>query len=182
MNSSETPTSAPGGPARAHACVLCQQRKVKCSRETPCSGCIKSRAECIYRDPAPPRRRKRRNPEDVLLDRLKRYEELLQNAGIKVGPIGRANDGSAEDDQAEDREPRQTSASDNASRSGGGQHDAKTIPFGESISAEMASDKSPNPGRFIFEEGRSRYLEKWVNHLAVWKFSDRPRTAPCGPD
>lgn len=160
MKSSTLTASAPGRPTRAHACLLCQQRKVKCSRESPCSGCIKSRAECVYRDPAPLRRRKRHNPEDAFLDRLKRYEELLQKAGIQVDPIRRANSGVAEDEQVDDPKPRQTSASETASHSEGGEHDAKTIPFGENLATERASGKSANPGRFIFEQGRSRYLEK----------------------
>lgn len=160
MNSSTSPASAQGRSTRAHACVLCQQRKVKCSRETPCSGCIKSRAQCVYRDPVPPRRRKRRNPEDGLLDRLKRYEDLLQKAGIQIDPISRPNSGAAEDEQVDNREPRQTSASETASRGEWDEPDAKTIPFGESLATERASGKSAHPGRFIFEEGRSRYLEK----------------------
>jgi Fungal Zn(2)-Cys(6) binuclear cluster domain len=160
MNSSSSPASASAATTRAHACLLCQQRKVKCSRETPCSGCIKSRAECVYRDPAPPRRRKRRNPEDVLLARLKRYEQLLENAGVKVDPIGRTNSGAVEDEQIEEPESRQTSTADNFTHIEVGKHDATSIPFGDSLSTETSDGTSANPARFVVEEGRSRYLEK----------------------
>src|SRR5436305_7788120 len=155
MNSLASPASR-GAATRAHACVLCQQRKVKCSRESPCSGCIKSRAECVYRDPAPPRRRKRRSPGDNLLDRLKRYEKLLQNAGINIDSISRADGGAVGDGQADDFERGQSPGSENASRSEGGEHDASTIP---AVSGSLSTDKT-NVGRFIFDEGRSRYLEK----------------------
>lgn len=170
MNPSTSPASASAGAARAHACVLCQQRKVKCSRETPCSGCVKSRSECIYRDPAPPRRRKRRNPEDILLARLKRYEELLENAGVKVDPIGRANLTTPEDEQVDDPDSRQSSTADMVDRIDSGERvgerSAQTTPFGYSISTDRVASKSANPARFIVEEGRSRYLEKWVESLA----------------
>jgi hypothetical protein len=160
MNSSPSSASAGGAPPRAHACVLCQQRKVKCSRETPCSACIKSRVECVYRDPAPPRRRKRRNPEDVLLARLKRYEELLQNAGVKVVPIGGANGGAAEDERVDERGSRQTSAVDDAGRNEVDEHYTNRTQPSDSLSTETTGGRSAYPGRFIFEEGRSRYLEK----------------------
>ena len=167
MNSSASPASASGGVARAHACVLCQQRKVKCSRETPCSACIKSRVECVYRDPAPPRRRKRRTPEDILLARLKRYEELLENAGVKVDPIGRANDddgggggGADDNDVVDERGSRQNSTTDYAGRIGVDELDAKRAEQSGSHSTETSGAKSAFPGRFLVEEGRSRYLEK----------------------
>jgi hypothetical protein len=160
MKSSTSPASAGGVPTRAHACVLCQQRKVKCSRQAPCSSCIKSRAECVYRDPAPPRRRKRRNPEDILLARLKRYEELLENAGVKVDPIGRVSGGAAENEQVDERRSRQASAVDSADRNETDENDEKRSQLGDSFWAESGGSRSANPGRFISEEGRSRYLEK----------------------
>jgi hypothetical protein len=71
---------------RVLACVLCQQRKVKCDRKFPCANCLKSRAECI---PATltPRRRKRRFPERELLERLRKYEDLLRQNNIKFEPL-----------------------------------------------------------------------------------------------
>jgi hypothetical protein len=160
MHSSASPASASGAPTRAHACVLCQQRKVKCSRASPCSSCIKSRAECVYRDPAPPRRRKRRSPEAVLLAKLKRYEELLENAGVKVDPIGPVSRGAAEDDQLDERESRQASAVDSADRNQVDQTDEKRSQFGDILLTESGGGRPANPARFISEEGRSRYLEK----------------------
>jgi hypothetical protein len=77
----------PAKPVRVLACVLCQQRKVKCNREFPCTNCIKARAQCV---PATQlaRRRRRRLPENDLLGRLRHYEELLNKNDIPFEPIG----------------------------------------------------------------------------------------------
>ncbi|KAI9891748.1 MAG: hypothetical protein M1814_002498 [Vezdaea aestivalis] len=64
------------------ACVRCADRKVKCNKQVPCSACIRHNAQCVFRPPKPPRR-KRKGPDDELLDeRLRRYEALLQERGI----------------------------------------------------------------------------------------------------
>lgn len=81
-----------GRPAqRVLACVLCQQRKVKCDREVPCANCIKSGAQCV---PATlvSRRRKRRFPERELLDRLRKYEDLLRQNNIKFESLHKDSD------------------------------------------------------------------------------------------
>lgn len=71
---------------RVLACILCQQRKVKCDRKFPCATCIKARVQCV---PATltQRRRKRRFPERELLDRLRRYEGLLRQNNINFDPL-----------------------------------------------------------------------------------------------
>ena len=69
---------------RGHSCILCQQRKVKCDRQKPCSNCIKARVECIPSVPAAPRRRRRKFSEQDVATRLKRYEQLLRKHGIKL--------------------------------------------------------------------------------------------------
>ncbi|KAF4628725.1 hypothetical protein G7Y89_g9431 [Cudoniella acicularis] len=88
---SQAPDSAPA-PAhnqspkitRGHSCVLCQQRKVKCDRQKPCSNCIKARAECVTSTPTLPRRRRRKFTETDLATRLKKYEYLLKKHGVKI--------------------------------------------------------------------------------------------------
>lgn len=85
----------PGSPAntaqhaksqRVLACILCQQRKIKCDRRFPCAHCVKSRAQCV---PATltQRRRRRRFPERELLDRLRKYEDLLRQNSIPFEPM-----------------------------------------------------------------------------------------------
>lgn len=81
----------PAAPSqRILACLLCQQRKVKCDRTFPCSNCVKQRAECI---PATaPRKRRRRFPERELLDRVRTYEDLLRRNNIQFEPMHKDSD------------------------------------------------------------------------------------------
>ncbi|KEF54425.1 uncharacterized protein A1O9_09592 [Exophiala aquamarina CBS 119918] len=78
-------TSLPERPAKAFSCIRCFERKVKCDKENPCSNCVKSRVECVFRVPPAPRRRKKRPQEEILLARLKHCEDLLRSKGIEVG-------------------------------------------------------------------------------------------------
>lgn len=85
--SSEVRASPPvRKPTRVLACVLCQQRKVKCDRKFPCAHCTKSRVQCVP-SILQPRRRRRRYPERDLLDRIKRYEDLLRQNNINFEPL-----------------------------------------------------------------------------------------------
>src|SRR4051794_23486328 len=83
---SKTPeTVAPANKiTRGHSCILCQQRKVKCDRQKPCSNCIKARAECIPSAPTAPRRRRRKFSEQDLATKLRKYEQLLKKHGVKI--------------------------------------------------------------------------------------------------
>ena len=73
---------------RGTSCVLCQQRKVRCDKNKPCANCVKARVECRIIPPQPPRRRKKRLQEKDLIDRLKKYEALLTDNGVKFDSIG----------------------------------------------------------------------------------------------
>lgn len=73
---------------RGTSCVLCQQRKVRCDKNKPCANCVKAKVECRVIPPQPPRRRKKRLQERDLIDRLKKYESLLADNGVKFEPIG----------------------------------------------------------------------------------------------
>jgi len=97
------PGSAPGGPGsapapppteqavmkltRGHSCVLCQQRKVRCDKLKPCANCKKAQVECRVVPPQPPRRRKKKPHERDLIERIRRYEALLSQAGVNFDPI-----------------------------------------------------------------------------------------------
>lgn len=89
--STDMPTpETPREPSRATksrrilACVLCQQRKVKCDRQFPCNNCVRAGAQCIT---AGTRQRRRRFPERELLERLRRYEGLLRRNNIQFEPL-----------------------------------------------------------------------------------------------
>lgn len=77
----ERPRTAVVKPQRVLACVLCQQRKVKCDRKFPCQNCTRAGVQCV--PTAAPRQRRRRFPERELLDRLAYYEDLLRKNNIK---------------------------------------------------------------------------------------------------
>ncbi|KAI1052595.1 hypothetical protein LB507_009867 [Fusarium sp. FIESC RH6] len=84
-------------PPRILACVLCQQRKKKCDRKSPCSFCIKAGIQCIPSTPAP--KRTRRRPTKELLARLERCEELLKKCtcvqkSLRYGAYGERGMGS----------------------------------------------------------------------------------------
>ncbi|KAF7533875.1 hypothetical protein G7054_g6689 [Neopestalotiopsis clavispora] len=80
---SSTPTGS-GRTPRVLACVLCQHRKIKCDRNSPCSNCIKAGVTCTPSTPAPAR--KRRRPNQDLQQRLARCEELLQEYATAKPP------------------------------------------------------------------------------------------------
>jgi hypothetical protein len=67
------------------ACILCQQRKVKCDRKSPCSHCVKAQAECQLQSGL--RKRKKRFAEAELLERLRRYEVHLKAYGADLNAI-----------------------------------------------------------------------------------------------
>lgn len=75
-----------------HSCAICQRRKVKCDRSDPCANCIKHRVQCLYVAPAPPRRRKRQSPDPQLHAKVRRYEEILQQHGVKVDELNGNHD------------------------------------------------------------------------------------------
>ncbi|KAK4165247.1 putative transcriptional regulatory protein [Cladorrhinum sp. PSN259] len=72
---------------RGHSCVLCQQRKVRCDKQKPCANCIKANVECRVVPPQPPRRRKKKPHERDLIERLRKYEALMSQAGVNFEPI-----------------------------------------------------------------------------------------------
>jgi hypothetical protein len=75
----------PPKPQRILACVLCQQRKVKCDRKFPCNHCIKAKVQCVPAQQMP--RRRKRPTEQELMERLRQYEGLLKKNNIAVEPV-----------------------------------------------------------------------------------------------
>src|ERR1700753_3865348 len=110
---------------RVLACVLCQQRKVKCDRKFPCSNCIKAKVQCI---PATlsPRRRKRRFPERELLERLRKYEGLLRQNNIKFEPLHKDSSG----------EPAATTGDDGSDSDG----DQRETPLSPTTKSERGNE------------------------------------------
>ena len=66
-----------------YSCIRCADRKVKCDRQRPsCTACVKHNADCVFNPTQPPRKRYKRVKDQILIDRLKYYEALLQEQGI----------------------------------------------------------------------------------------------------
>ncbi len=82
----EVPAVADPKLRRVLACVLCQQRKVKCDRKSPCANCTRTGAKCVAASLAP-RQRRRRFPERELLQRLRHCEDLLRQNNVSFDPL-----------------------------------------------------------------------------------------------
>lgn len=138
-------TTIPGSAtAKQPSCILCRKRKVKCDRKHPCSNCIKSNAECIFRESIPARHHKRR-AEYALLSRLRHYESLLRQHGIDPGDDATASTGAAGGSDV--------------------QHGMSALKLSESKPASGAVSHSgiptqPLTGQFVSKKGKSLYLEK----------------------
>lgn len=102
-------------PQRVLACVLCQQRKLKCDRKFPCAHCVKSRTQCVTRAQAP-RRRRQKFPDRQLLERLGQYEELLRKNNIKFAPPPKIS--AAEGESSEAKGDREDDVSDDEQQDG----------------------------------------------------------------
>ncbi|EXJ90761.1 hypothetical protein A1O1_03865 [Capronia coronata CBS 617.96] len=127
-------------PPKAFSCIRCFERKVKCDKQNPCSNCVKSKVECVFRVPPAPRRRKRRPPEEILLARLKKCEELLQTMGVDVDSSSTPTISPATTNDA------QTSASQLGAEPTYSRHGLFTAP-------------GSNSGQLIVDRGKSRFIE-----------------------
>ncbi|KAI1101060.1 fungal-specific transcription factor domain-containing protein [Jackrogersella minutella] len=71
----------PPPPPKPLSCTNCRARKLKCSREHPCSHCVRSGAECVF--PTRKRIRKpRKSKNSDLLQRLSRLESIVGNVSL----------------------------------------------------------------------------------------------------
>ncbi|PYI31709.1 C6 zinc finger domain protein [Aspergillus indologenus CBS 114.80] len=77
------PAASCNKPQRVLSCVLCQQRKIRCDRKTPCANCLRAGADCVLAT----RQRRRRFAERHLLERLRHYESLLRDNNIPFQPL-----------------------------------------------------------------------------------------------
>ena len=71
-----------------YSCVVCTQRKVRCDKAKPCQNCEKAGIECEVAPPPPPRRRKRKLDERELIERLAKYEKLMDRNGVEYRSAG----------------------------------------------------------------------------------------------
>ncbi|KAM3066085.1 hypothetical protein ACMFMG_010574 [Clarireedia jacksonii] len=64
------------------ACIRCFERKVKCDKQNPCNSCVRHNVQCVPRESRPPRRMRKTVQDNLVDERLKRYEALLREKGI----------------------------------------------------------------------------------------------------
>lgn len=136
-----------GQSARAFSCTRCFERKVKCDRQNPCSNCLRSKADCIFRVPPAPRRRKKQPHGDFLTARSKDYQHALRGRGIGTEtPLMPA--------QAQASSPNRGDQGPLLDHHGS----TNSTETGRSTEAFIASD-SRQTGQLIVDQGKSRFLE-----------------------
>lgn len=150
-------------PQRVLACVLCQQRKVKCNRKFPCSNCTRSNTQCVPAGTLPPLQRRRRFPERELLDRVRHYESLLRHSNIKFEPLHK-------DYPTTEKKPLNA---DNEVHGHGSQDDeqlAATAGTDQSSSPSMAvKSETVYEAKYALASPRNRPL-KMINNLLTGTF------------
>jgi hypothetical protein len=127
---------------RGHSCVLCRHRKIKCDGQRPCRNCQKSRAVCVAAEIVPARKRKRK--EEDIMARLRRAEDALSKAGLKI----------EDDDEYADAR--------------GGSESGGTILV-EIGKRQVTVDRECRieDGKLIVERGQSQYCETQVTPALV---------------
>lgn len=74
-------------PLHKRSCTRCNQRKVKCSRKSPCAACIKNGEECIFPGDKRAPRQLNRPPVGELLTRLKELESEVDKLRSTTGNL-----------------------------------------------------------------------------------------------
>jgi hypothetical protein len=136
-------------PEKSFSCVRCFDRKVKCTKQIPCPACTKAGVECIFRQPAPPRRRKKRTQEELLLARLRRCEDILKIHGISPDTNQGNETGWGYGLEQADRSP-----SDALSR-----HHSAMKEEPDSVSFRSANVHKKETGKLVLEQGGTKYFE-----------------------
>lgn len=102
----QQPSAIPFGKQKVKlSCERCQQRKVKCDKDSPCGACRRAGLDCtaVHRQRLPRGRNvKRTGKETDLKDRVARLEKLLRRGGSGLGSqysLSEAPSKDAEDDK-----------------------------------------------------------------------------------
>ncbi|KAK5659741.1 hypothetical protein OQA88_952 [Cercophora sp. LCS_1] len=125
----------------AHSCRTCAMRKVKCDKAAPaCSSCRKAKLGCVYQSPAPRRRKRKLSGDLNPIEKLARYERILQQLGVLEGDES-ASPSAASTATAKDHEP----------------IPLRLTPWGHSQAATT--------GKLAASHGKSRYIDSdlWGN-------------------
>jgi hypothetical protein len=134
-------------PSRAtYSCIRCSGRKVKCDRQRPCSSCVKHNVECVFNPSPPSRKRNKHVKQQVLTDRLRHYETLLQEQGIDPSKLP---------DTPKSEPPQPTRRSS---------HTAAAVPKDFQLhtpsSIESEPSRSISKAQVVQGQGRSNFIDK----------------------
>ncbi len=137
-------TSAPSSSSTSNratfACTRCAGRKVKCDRQRPCSACVKHNVDCRFNPVQPPRKRYKRVNIQVLTDRLKHCEALLQEQGVDPSKLP---DTPSSEQFDQHHKPSQA---------------APVVPNTPS-SIDSPPNRSINKTQVVHEKGRSQFVD-----------------------
>ncbi|KAJ3572819.1 hypothetical protein NPX13_g4920 [Xylaria arbuscula] len=146
-------------PTKILACVHCQYRKIKCDRQQPCSNCIKAKIACKPSTPAPPH--KRRRPNQDLLERLARCEQLLKQYADGNVPV--------------QGDSPLTATGPNAITSIGNSQPVSSPPM-------KVEDKRIPTGKVVKEDGNDRFMDNYIRISFVDELAAMRNIIDCGDD
>lgn len=159
-------TSSSGLSSRpTQACVRCSDRKVKCDRQKPCSACVKHNAECVFVPLRPPRKRHRR--VEILTDRLKQYQALLQEKGIDTAKL-------PDIPELQSRPKSGTPIATNAA-------DTEELQLHTPTSIQSEPGGSVHKTQMVHGQGRSKFVEKYATTSSLLQCADIALVA-CGQE
>jgi hypothetical protein len=135
------------------SCVLCAQRKVRCDKlPGGCANCTKVRVPCVYKAPAPPRRRKKGVRDVDVTTRLRLYEDALRRFGV----------------DPDDLVKEESKKSPNCDTIGGLNGILGTPMANQSQSKDLGSEA----GVLVSDKFRTRYLENGIWTSLKGEFRD----------
>ena len=137
-------TPSPSKPSRpTYSCIRCADRKVKCDQQRPCTACVKHNADCVFNLSRPPKRRPKRVKDQILEDRLKLYEALLQERGIDPSKLPAT---------PKPEPPRRSS------------HTVAVLPQEPRLQTPSSVEAEPSPcfdkAQVVHGQGRPKFVEK----------------------
>lgn len=146
-------SSIPNRPT--YSCIRCAERKVKCDRQRPCSTCVKRNVDCVFNHSQAPRKRHRRVKEQILTDRLRHYEALLQQQGI---------DPSRLPDTIPDTIPDNRPDTPDSNPRGGSSQTVAVVPEESQLQTPSSIESEPsgcvNKTQLLHGQGRFKFVDK----------------------
>ncbi|KAI0599973.1 fungal-specific transcription factor domain-containing protein [Biscogniauxia sp. FL1348] len=149
----QTSTSAPYPHIRS--CTLCRQRKVKCDRQHPCSGCSRAGSSCVY-PPGPGRAAKkpRKTLDTQLMGRLSKLENIIKR--LQTQTDGQVPEPGHERPDAAAYAEASVAPADGSSRAIQGPSIPQPKEPGPSLTPETLVTQ--NLGRLVVDETKSYYI------------------------